>query len=117
LHLSREKLVSKFAFTCIYSNLCHYDKVVDTDGKPVPPWDPASTDDVNGDVNGDDDSKPGAAPPAVVGEVWVKGPTLCAGYWNRPAHEAAAAADDDEDFSRDGWFRTVGLYTLNPVDL
>jgi malonyl-CoA/methylmalonyl-CoA synthetase len=34
----------------------------------------------------------------VTGEVWVKGPNVCAGYWRRP--EATAAA------WRDGWFRT-----------
>ena len=33
-----------------------------------------------------------------VGELWVKGPALCAGYWNRP--DATAAAFED------GWFRT-----------
>ncbi|MBI5689696.1 MAG: AMP-binding protein [Verrucomicrobia bacterium] len=32
------------------------------------------------------------------GELWVKGPNVCAGYWRRP--EATAAA------WRDGWFRT-----------
>ena len=32
------------------------------------------------------------------GEVWVKGPNVCAGYWQRP--EATAAAWTD------GWFRT-----------
>jgi malonyl-CoA/methylmalonyl-CoA synthetase len=32
------------------------------------------------------------------GELWVKGPNVCAGYWRRP--EATAAA------WREGWFRT-----------
>ena len=73
-------------------------KVVDADGKPVPTWKPPSYDtaqkvkfdgaateaaEADTEVADVDD----AAPPeheAVVGEVWVKGPTLCAGYWNRP---------------------------------
>ena len=33
-----------------------------------------------------------------VGELWVKGPNVCAGYWRRPDATAAAW--------RDGWFRT-----------
>ena len=34
----------------------------------------------------------------ISGELWVKGPNVCAGYWNRP--EATASS------FRDGWFRT-----------
>ena len=37
-------------------------------------------------------------PPGETGEVWVKGPNVCSGYWRRP--EATEAA------WRDGWFRT-----------
>ncbi|MGZ8413790.1 MAG: class I adenylate-forming enzyme family protein [Gemmatirosa sp.] len=37
------------------------------------------------------------------GELWVKGPTVCAGYWNRPDATAAAFVD--------GWFRTGDLGT------
>jgi malonyl-CoA/methylmalonyl-CoA synthetase len=33
-----------------------------------------------------------------VGEVWVRGPNVCSGYWRRPDATAAAW--------RDGWFRT-----------
>lgn len=33
-----------------------------------------------------------------VGELWVRGPNVCAGYWRRPDATAAAW--------RDGWFRT-----------
>jgi malonyl-CoA/methylmalonyl-CoA synthetase len=36
-----------------------------------------------------------------VGEVWVRGPTVCSGYWRNP--EATAAA------FRDGWFATGDL--------
>jgi malonyl-CoA/methylmalonyl-CoA synthetase len=37
----------------------------------------------------------------VTGELWVRGPTVCAGYWNRPDATAAAFVD--------GWFRTGDL--------
>lgn len=37
-------------------------------------------------------------PDGTTGEVWVKGPNVCAGYWRRP--EATAAAWSE------GWFRT-----------
>jgi malonyl-CoA/methylmalonyl-CoA synthetase len=45
-------------------------------------------------------------PVGTVGEVWVKGPNVCAGYWRRP--EATAAA------WRDGWFRTGDIGVLAP---
>lgn len=38
-------------------------------------------------------------PSGVAGEIWLKGPNLASGYWNRPAETAAA-------FGADGWFRT-----------
>jgi long-chain acyl-CoA synthetase len=38
-------------------------------------------------------------PPRVVGEVWMRGPNVMAGYANRPAETAAA-------LSPDGWLRT-----------
>jgi malonyl-CoA/methylmalonyl-CoA synthetase len=37
----------------------------------------------------------------VIGEVELRGPNVCAGYWNNPAADAAAF--------RDGWFRTGDL--------
>ena len=43
--------------------------------------------------------------PGEVGEVWVKGPTVCSGYWRNP--EASAAA------FRDGWFATGDLGQLD----
>jgi fatty-acyl-CoA synthase len=46
------------------------------------------------------DGKALAAPdPDAVGELWVRGPVVTAGYWNRP--EATA-----ETFGADGWLRT-----------
>ena len=50
-------------------------RILDADGAPVP-----------------DDT---------TGELWVKGPTVCAGYWNRPDATAAAFVG--------GWFRTGDL--------
>lgn len=40
------------------------------------------------------------------GELWVRGPNVCAGYWRRP--EASAAA------FRDGWFRTGDIGVRAP---
>jgi len=40
------------------------------------------------------------------GELWVKGPNVCAGYWRRPDATAAAW--------RDGWFRTGDLGVRAP---
>lgn len=37
-------------------------------------------------------------PDGTAGELWVRGPNVCAGYWRRPDATAAAW--------RDGWFRT-----------
>ena len=45
----------------------------------------------------DADGRP--LPPGEIGEVWVSGPNVMLGYWNRP--EATAAA-----LSTDGWYRT-----------
>ena len=89
-----------------------YVKVVDADGKPVPTLRPPSFDDdaektaarfhgaaaadaaeaeAEAVVDAADVVHPEQQQEAFVGEVWVKGPTLCAGYWNRPkarnAHE------------------------------
>jgi len=42
-------------------------------------------------------------PEGTTGELWVQGPNVCAGYWQRPDATAAAW--------RDGWFRTGDLGT------
>jgi fatty-acyl-CoA synthase len=46
------------------------------------------------------------AAPGQVGEIRVKGPTVCSGYWNRPAETEAAFVD--------GWFRTGDLGDRDP---
>jgi acyl-CoA synthetase (AMP-forming)/AMP-acid ligase II len=56
-------------------------KVVDDSGAPIVP---------------DDDQ---------VGEIWVRGPTVTPGYWNRPEETRAAF--------QDGWLRTGDLATLD----
>jgi malonyl-CoA/methylmalonyl-CoA synthetase len=43
-----------------------------------------------------------------VGEVWVRGPNVCAGYWRRPDATAEAFKDDFEG-SPGVWFRTGDL--------
>jgi malonyl-CoA/methylmalonyl-CoA synthetase len=45
-------------------------------------------------------------PDGSTGELWVSGPNVCAGYWNRPEATAAAFVD--------GWFRTGDLGTRAP---
>jgi len=43
-----------------------------------------------------------AAPPGTIGEIEVRGPNICAGYWNQPDKTA-------ESLTPDGWFRTGDL--------
>jgi malonyl-CoA/methylmalonyl-CoA synthetase len=45
--------------------------------------------------------------PGVVGEVQVRGPNVCKGYWRQPDKTAAA-------FTPDGWFRTGDLGLIEP---
>jgi malonyl-CoA/methylmalonyl-CoA synthetase len=44
------------------------------------------------------DEQGGDVPDGSAGELWVKGPNVCAGYWRRPEATAAAFVN--------GWFRT-----------
>ncbi|SEP07749.1 Acyl-CoA synthetase (AMP-forming)/AMP-acid ligase II [Methylobacterium sp. ap11] len=44
-------------------------------------------------------------PPGEVGELWVKGPNVVAGYWNRP--------DADAEVMREGWLRTGDLARID----
>ncbi|GAB3388194.1 class I adenylate-forming enzyme family protein [Amycolatopsis echigonensis] len=46
------------------------------------------------------------APPGEVGEILVRGPSVCGGYWNRP--------DANRDTFVDGWCRTGDLGFVNP---
>ncbi|WP_164712335.1 class I adenylate-forming enzyme family protein [Methylobacterium currus] len=44
-------------------------------------------------------------PPGEIGELWVKGPVVVAGYWNRP--------DADAEVFREGWLRTGDLARID----
>lgn len=45
-------------------------------------------------------------PQGEVGELWLRGPHVCGGYWNDPQATAASL--------RDGWWATGDLFTVDP---
>ncbi|TNC08616.1 acyl--CoA ligase [Methylobacterium terricola] len=51
------------------------------------------------------DPEGNALPAGEVGELWVKGPVVVAGYWNRP--------DADAEVFREGWLRTGDLARID----
>jgi steroid-24-oyl-CoA synthetase len=74
----------------------------DSVGPPVPVCDVAVLPEDFGQDEPDDSAPRG---PAVRGELWVKGPNVVRGYWNRPAETAAS-------FSR-GWLHTGDIARLD----
>ncbi len=54
------------------------------------------------------DEAGGVVPDGTSGELWVRGPNVCAGYWQRPDATAAAFVD--------GWFRTGDLGVRDAAD-
>jgi acyl-CoA synthetase (AMP-forming)/AMP-acid ligase II len=65
-------------------------------GRPVPVGECRTVDPVTG----------GECPPGEVGELWVRGPMVVAGYWTNPDATAAAIVDD-------GWLRTGDLAAID----
>lgn len=74
------------------SNPLHGERRAGTVGLPMPMTAVRIRDEAGADVAD-----------GATGELWVKGPNVCDGYWNRP--DATAAAFDE------GWFRTGDLGT------
>jgi acyl-CoA synthetase (AMP-forming)/AMP-acid ligase II len=62
-----------------------------------------------------------AAPPDGVGEIWVRGPNVCAGYWRQPGRSAevfgARRAGEGTDGGDCGWLRTGDLGFLHDGEL
>lgn len=54
------------------------------------------------------DERGQGVPAGTAGELWVRGPNVCAGYWQRPDATAAAFVE--------GWFRTGDLGVRDPTD-
>jgi long-chain acyl-CoA synthetase len=69
---------------------------IHTVGRPVPVGECRTVDPASG----------GEAAADEVGELWIRGPMVVAGYWNNPAATAAAIVED-------GWLRTGDLATID----
>jgi long-chain acyl-CoA synthetase len=61
------------------------------------------------DYEGDDPGEDIPRGPSVLGELWVKGPNVIRGYWNKP--EATAKA-----FTKSGWLRTGDIAKIDDED-
>ena len=77
------------------SNPYHGERRAGTVGLPMPLTDVRIVDDQGHDVAD-----------GTSGELWVRGPNVCAGYWRKPAVTATAFAD--------GWFRTGDIGVRAP---
>jgi len=77
------------------SNPCEGDRLPGTVGVPLPGVAVRLLDEAGGPV-----------PDGAIGELYVSGPTVCAGYWRRPDATAAAFVD--------GYFRTGDLAVRSP---
>jgi acyl-CoA synthetase (AMP-forming)/AMP-acid ligase II len=77
-------------------------------GRPVPGVEVAVA--IDGSLRvgamGTDGERPAAPDPDAVGELWVRGPVVTAGYWHRQAATA-------ETFRADGWLRTGDVGRLD----
>jgi benzoate-CoA ligase family protein len=64
-----------------------------TSGRPVPGYELRLLDDYDVEIDG----------PDVPGALWIRGPSIAAGYWRRPVETAATFVD--------GWLRTGDVYS------
>jgi len=69
---------------------------IDTVGRPIPVGECRTVDPASGREAAADE----------VGELWIRGPMVVAGYWGNPAASAAAIVED-------GWLRTGDLATID----
>ncbi len=79
-----------------HCNPVHGDRRIGTIGLPFPSTEARIRDIADGSRD---------CPPGEVGELWVRGPQVMAGYWKRPDETALAL--------RDGWLRTGDLATVD----
>ncbi len=62
-------------------------------------------------AGGPGNGRPREALPGEAGEIWVRGPSTCVGYWNRPrlTREVFDARVDGDPPDQQGWLRTGDL--------